>query len=92
MGDIQHAGGNLTGTGRESGKMDWRRALLGAGFVLILLAVGVGAVSKQGGGSAPQLLGAVGFLLIGISLVASIITSLRSKLTGQGKPSGGPSS
>ncbi|MEI8190327.1 MAG: hypothetical protein WCI75_11480, partial [candidate division NC10 bacterium] len=92
MGDIQHAGGVLTGTGRESDKMDWRRVLLGAGFVLILLAVGVGAVLKQGGGQAPQVLGAVGFLLIGISLVASIITSLWSKVTGQGKPSGGSQS
>lgn len=91
MGDIQQTDGVLTGTGRESDKTDWRRVLLGAGFVLVLLAVGVGAALKQGG-QVPQVLGAVGFLLIGISIVASIITSLWSKVTGQGKPSGGSQS
>jgi hypothetical protein len=59
----------------------WRSTVLAIGMFCVLGALGVGAAMK-GEGSIQKILGLVGLILIGISIVGSIVASISSRVKG----------
>lgn len=57
----------------------WRQTVLAIGMFCLLGALAVGAAMK-GQGSIPKLLGILGFFLMGVSILGSIVASLSSRL------------
>ena len=57
--------------------MDWRRVLLGWGFLLLIAALFVGARSNSG--VASKLIAVAGMIMIAVSAVALIARWLRSR-------------
>ena len=69
--------------------MDWRRALLGWGFLTLIVALFVGAATK--GGGVAKVMGAVGLLMILGAAVTLIASWLRGKTSNDGKNVSGES-
>ena len=67
--------------------MDWRRVLLGWGFLMLIAAVFVGAATKNGG--LTKGIGAVGVLMILVSTVTLVATWLHSKTRNGGMHTSG---
>ena len=70
-------------SGGPQSAMDWRRALLGWGFLTLIAAVFVGAATKSGG--LTKGIGAVGVLMILVSTVSLVATWLRAKTSHGGR-------
>jgi len=66
---------------------DWRRALLGWGFLTLIAAVFVGAATKSGG--LTKVIGAVGVLMILVPTVTLVATWLRAKTSNGGMHTSG---
>ena len=62
--------------------MDWRRVLLGWGFLVLIAAVFIGAATKNGG--LTKGIGAVGVLMILVPTVTLVATWLRAKISNGG--------
>ena len=60
-------------------KSTWQRRLLGIGFILLFLDVGVSAAVKGGLGNAPMVVAVVAFALLAISAIGSLIQYASSK-------------
>ena len=85
MSDNQITLGDQPKGSKEAPASDWRRILGMVGFVCIMAGVVIGAVSR--GGAAAKLLGLGGIVVIAISIAASIINQMSSKLN-RGKTAG----
>lgn len=74
---------------REDGKAptapNWRNTLLGVGMFLIIIALFVGAATKEAGGVAPKLILTAGFGVMAVSILATIIKAVKSKMNGGDK-------
>ena len=67
--------------------VDWRRALLGWGFLTLIAAVFVGAATKSVG--LTKGIGAVGVLMILVSTASLVATWLRAKASHGGRHTSG---
>ena len=77
MVDIQRTDSDLKKVGDQKLSMDWRRVLLGWGFLTCLVSVFIGGVAKAA--IVPKLLCVAGLLMIAISAVALVADRLQSK-------------
>lgn len=77
MGDIRQKEVDLQQGNAPGPPLDWRRLLLGWGFLLLIAALFVGAKSDIG--VAAKLIAVGGVLMIAVSAVALIAHWLRSK-------------
>ncbi|OGB91522.1 MAG: hypothetical protein A2Z31_02575 [candidate division NC10 bacterium RBG_16_65_8] len=68
--------------GKEPTAPNWRNTLLGVGMFLIIIALFVGAATKEAGGVAPKLILTLGFGVMAVSIVATIVNSIKSKMNG----------
>lgn len=80
MPEIKRSPSGQGGPSREASVSDWRTTLVGIGIFCIIAAVFVGAMSKGAGGIAPKLLATAGSLILGISIVWTIINAVLSRL------------
>jgi len=71
--------------GKEPTAPNWRNTLLGVGMFLIIIALFVGAATKEAGGVAPKLILTLGFGVMAVSIVATIVNSIKSKLNSGNK-------
>lgn len=67
---------------KESPTQNWRSTLLGVGMFLIIIALFVGAATKEAGGVAPKLILTLGFGVMAVSIVGTIVNSIKSKING----------
>lgn len=77
--------GNKPEKSKEPTTPNWRNTLLGAGMFLIIIALFVGAATKEAGGIAPKLILMAGFGVMAVSIIATIVNSIKSKMNGGAK-------
>jgi hypothetical protein len=87
MPDIEKQRLDVPMSGGPPALMDWRRVLLGWGFLVLIAAVFVGAATKNGG--LTKIIGAVGVLMILVSTVSLVATWLRAKTSHAGRHASG---
>jgi hypothetical protein len=74
--------GNAPEKSNEPTTPSWRNTLLGAGMFLIIIALFVGAATKEAGGMAPKIILTAGLGVMAVSIIATIVNSIKTRMSG----------
>ena len=65
---------------KDASPPNWRSTLLGVGMFTIIVALFVGAASKDAAGLAPKIIGAIGLSMMVVAILANIAKSVLAKM------------